>query len=361
MTTQPDSDFWLNPPELEDEAADVTFKRDWKAVDLTDVLEGTWEPPQPTVGRRSDGVGLFYPGKVHTVASESEAGKTWFALSAVIDEIMAGNHVLYVDFEDDAGGVVGRLLALQLGAELVRERLHYVRPESALGSGIHSDDLRDLLVTYRPTLAIVDGITEAMTLHGLDPLSNKDIATFGRLIPRRLADDGPAVVCLDHVVKDREGRGRYALGGVHKLNAVDGAAFLLDNRKPFGIGLKGITTIRIAKDRPGQLRKHGVPNAQGVWFADLTLDSHDEAFAEVEVVPAEKKATEEFRPTAIMGKICEAIEDKGPLSGAKINALVTGKATTIRQAISLLQIDGYVSDGTPHTLLKPWDGGGSNA
>lgn len=48
----------------------------WEPVDLADVLDGTWKPPEPTVGRRSDGVGLFYPGKKHTISSESEAGKT---------------------------------------------------------------------------------------------------------------------------------------------------------------------------------------------------------------------------------------------------------------------------------------------
>src|SRR4029077_9763785 len=41
-------------------------ERSWRAVDLEAVLSGHWEAPKPTVGQRSDGVGLFYPGKVHT-------------------------------------------------------------------------------------------------------------------------------------------------------------------------------------------------------------------------------------------------------------------------------------------------------
>ena len=57
------------------------------------------------MGRRNDGVGLFYPGKVHTVSSESEAGKTWLLLSVVLDELGRSNAVVYVDFEDDEGGM----------------------------------------------------------------------------------------------------------------------------------------------------------------------------------------------------------------------------------------------------------------
>ena len=48
-------------------------ERSWRKVDLEPVLSHTWKPPEPTVGQRSDGVGLFYPAKVHTIASESEA------------------------------------------------------------------------------------------------------------------------------------------------------------------------------------------------------------------------------------------------------------------------------------------------
>jgi hypothetical protein len=83
-------------------------RRSWQRVDLTDVLEGRYTPPAPTVGARSDGVGLFYPGRLHTIASESEGGKTWFALYAARCELDAGNAVVYLDFEDDEGGIAPR-------------------------------------------------------------------------------------------------------------------------------------------------------------------------------------------------------------------------------------------------------------
>lgn len=338
------------------------YKRSWKPVDLTEVLGGAWQPPEPTVGRRADGVGLFYPGKVHTVSSESEGGKTWLMCSAVLDELDRGNPVVYVDFEDDEGGIVGRLLTLGANRQRLATHFHYVRPDDALGGGIHLDDFSALLHDVRPTLGVVDGVTEAMTLHGLSPNDNSDVAKFGRMLPKRLAAAGAASVSLDHVTKSNETRGRYSLGAVHKLNGLDGAAYVLENRTSFGVGLTGRSTVRIAKDRPGQLRKHALPSSGGLhWMGDLVLTSHNEGFAEVSVAAPVETVDSEFRPTYLMGQVCEAIEKAGkPLSGAQIEALVKGKATTIRQARALLQVDGYISEATPFSLLKPWDGGGQD-
>ncbi|MFJ6656045.1 hypothetical protein ACIQNG_06720 [Streptomyces sp. NPDC091377] len=41
----------------------------WARIGLSPVPDGTYQPPRPTVGHRDDGAGLFYPGRVHRVAS----------------------------------------------------------------------------------------------------------------------------------------------------------------------------------------------------------------------------------------------------------------------------------------------------
>ncbi len=345
------------PPPDHLAAAVPVFRRSWKPVDFTDVLEGSWRPAEPTVGARADGVGLFYPGKVHTVSSESEGGKTWLVLAAVLHELRAGKSVVYVDFEDDEGGIVGRLLTLQADRLDLAARFHYLRPQDPLGGGTHSDDLTALLCDVRPTLAVVDGVTEAMTLHGLDTNSNADAAKFGRMLPRRLADTGAASVSLDHVTKSIEGRGRYSLGAVHKLNALDGAAYVLENRDSFGVGITGRSTIRIAKDRPGQLRRHAVTSNTGLhWFADLVMTSHNEAFAEI-AIEAPVDSTEGFRPTVLMGRIMAVIEERGPSSKRMIRSATTGKTATKDAALDQLIFDGYLTETSPHTKLRDWDGG----
>lgn len=338
------------------EAITRLHRHSWQPVDLTAIVNGTWTPPQPTIGTRTDGIGLFYPGKTHTVSSETEGGKTWLAMAAVIDELRRGRDVVYFDFEDDEGTIGTRLLALQIPPADILSRFHYIRPIEPLGSGIRNDDLAHEFATHRPSLAVIDGVTEAMGLHGLNPLDNADVAKFGRILPRRLASSGSAVVCMDHVTKDRENRGRYALGGVHKLNGLDGAAYVLENRTAFGIGLTGKSSIKIAKDRIGNLRKHAFPSAGGMhWFGDLVLESHDEDFAEITIAPPHER-DQNFRPTRSMEKLWKLVDAKAGtdgLSGRTIQDLAGGNAQSNRTALAHLVVDGYLTK-SPHRVLKPY-------
>lgn len=348
-------------PNVEQINGEPERRRTWRPVDLTAVLDGTHQPPEPTVGARDDGVGLFYSGRVHSVSSESEGGKTWLALLAARHELEAGNSVVYLDFEDDEGGVVGRLLALGTDREQIRDRFAYIRPEDSIESLVNRVDLLDVIQTLRPTLTVFDGITEAMSLHGLELKDNTDIAKFGKMLPRWVADQGPAVVALDHVVKDREGRGRYSIGGVHKLNGINGAAYLLDNRRPFGVGITGTSGVYIAKDRPAQLRKHALPSNGLHWFADLTLTSRDETFIEAELSVPARKDDGGFRPTVLMAKISKtlAVNPKG-LSKSAIEAAVGGKHEAVRLALEMLVNEGCVleqknGNAKVHTLARPFE------
>ena len=248
--------------------------------------------------------------------------------------------MLYIDFEDDEGGVVGRLLALGADPAWILARFCYLRPTIALDAPIHAADLSEVISNHRPTLAVIDGITEAMNIHGFNLNDNEDIATFGRSLPRPLANCGLATVCLDHVAKNPDGRGRYAIGGVHKLNGIDGAAFILENREPFGIDLTGRSAILIAKDRPGQCRKHGHRRKDGLdYFGDLIVASHDKSYSEFEIQPPQERASE-FKPTHLMVKICAALNTHGPMSQRKIFATVGGKYRYTIDALALLQRDG---------------------
>ncbi|MGY0067185.1 AAA family ATPase [Streptomyces sp. QTS137] len=334
----------------------------WRPRDLEDVLDGTYKPPVPTVGSRDDGVGLFYAGRMHSIVGESEGGKTWFALMAVASELAAGNAVVFIDFEDDAPGVVGRLLALGTDRQHIRDRFAYIRPEDPLTMGFNRQEIGQAMHDLRPTFVPVDGVTEGMAMHGMELKDNTDVAKFGRMLLRPIAEFGAAVATLDHVVKDKEGRGRYAIGGVHKLNGINGAMYILENRSPFGVGLTGRTTVRIAKDRPGQLRRHALPHSSGLhWFADFVLKSHDETFAEAALYkPVEDDGP--FRPTSVMKKISDAIADpKEPMTVRAIEARVGGNKGVLAAAIARLVDEGFVevapgpNRSKVHTLVKPFE------
>ncbi|GAA2875692.1 hypothetical protein GCM10010517_36650 [Streptosporangium fragile] len=320
-------------------------RRTWRPADLSAVLDGTYRPPQPTVGARDDGVGMFYPGRAHAVVAESEAGKTWAMLATHAHEMLAGRGTIYLDFEDDEGGVVGRLLAMGVATDVISKYFAYIRPEEPLNVPGSREDLVDALGDIKPTLVTLDGVTEGMTLHGLDPLSNKDVAQFGQMLVKPITTLGAAVVSLDHVTKDKESRGRYAIGAVHKLNGLNGAMYSLENREPFGVGVTGRSGLYISKDRPGQLRRHSLPSAgDRKWFGDLVVTSHHEQFVEVTIEPpAGHSKDSAFRPTHVMAKIANALKDKpAGLSKSAIEGAVGGKHEVARLALETLVNEGYV-------------------
>ena len=363
----PRDDMWEGSdasPVLEHGAADNEqpgVHRSWRPVDLTAVLDGSYVAPQPAVGHRDDGVGVLYLGRVHSSASEPEGGKTWLLQQCVLRELDAGKSAIVMDFEDDEGGFVGRLLTLGAKPAHIRDRFAYLRPDTPIGGLGNREDLDQALGDLRPTLVGIDGVTEAMSVHGLELKDNSDVAKFDRLLARRIADSGPAVLKLDHVTKDRETRGRFAIGGQHKLAGLNGAAFILENRMPFEIGITGCSGVFIAKDRPGQLRRHALPSGSGLhWFADLTVDSNSFGFTEV-TLTAPVARTESFRPTVLMGRVSDVlVKAPEPLSLRGILDRVKGRDADKRTAVAALIDDGYIAlDNGPrgahlHRLIKPF-------
>ena len=146
------------------------------------------------------------------------------------------------------------------------------------------------------------------------------------------------------MVKDREGRNGHALGGVHKLNAVDGAMYVLEPRDPFGIGLPGRSRL-LAEDRPGQLRRRARPAHDGLsWYADLVIDSHGDEFADVSVPPPPEQPDEPWVPTEIMARISQVLAaTPGGLSKNGVEGAIGGKAATVRYALEKLIDGGYVA------------------
>lgn len=335
----------------------------WRPVDLTEALTDGYRPPTPTVGRRSDGRPVLYAGRTHTLSGESEGGKSWLAQLFAVQELNAGNGVVYVDFEDDGAAVAHRLLLLGTTKPAIRDRFAYLNPTEPITTPGAARDLLDAVRDVAAGYVVLDGVTEALSLHGLSTLDNDDLATFGRLVTRPLTALGAAVLSLDHVTKDRETRGRYAIGGVHKLNGLSGAALILENVDRFGDGLAGRSRLSIAKDRPGQLRPHALRGKGDLWwFGDFTLDTSRPIPDPAELRPPVERA-ENFRPTVLMSRVADALAGAPmPLSGADIEHRVTGKAADVRRALAALVDDSYVAvtDGPRgarlHTLTRPYEG-----
>jgi hypothetical protein len=230
----------------------------WHPIALDAYLDGTAIVTLPSLLERSDGAKLLYAGKVHSIYGESESGKSWIVQHAAAQQINGGNGVIYIDFESEPHDITHRLLLLGADKEKVRTHLTYIRPEAAPHP---ADPAWSSLLAATATLVVIDGVTEALTMWGGASKENDDITTFMRHFPRAIARaTKAAVVLVDHVAKDRETRGRFAIGGQAKLASIDGAAYLAEPLDAIAPGRMGRLTLRVTKDRPGSVRK-----VSGMW------------------------------------------------------------------------------------------------
>jgi hypothetical protein len=229
----------------------------WTPVDLGPYLTGTVKRAEPTVGAaREDGLRFLYPGKEHACIGEMECGKSWFALANAAAELLAGKRVEYVHFEeDDPTDTVGRLLALGVPPAVIRERFRFWSPLHPISAQVIA-----AIAVEPPSLVVLDGKNEAMTLHGQDIMKPDGAAQYRARLVRPFTAMGAAVLSLDHVVKDKDQNGRgNSIGSVHKDNGLSGSLILLENNEPFGHDRRGASHVFVTKDRPGALRKQGQP------------------------------------------------------------------------------------------------------
>lgn len=314
-----------------------TERTSWAPVDLSDALAGVDVDP-PALWQRSDGERFVYAGRTHWFQGESESCKSMAAQAVAAEVIQAGGDVLYVDFEDDDRGVVARLRAMGLSVDQIASHVTYVRPDEALtdrrtGKVTAAQlDLQAVLDSRSFTLAVLDGVTEAMTLEGLELNSNADIAAWIRALPKRIAATGAAVVVIDHVVKSTEAQGRYAIGGQHKLAGVTGAAYRFTTERPLARALgaepvEGTVAVTVVKDRPGHVRGRTADGRVGT----LELTSWPDGGLTVRLAaPGETTVRVDM---VLVARILEFLTLYDGATSGRIEKEVTGKAEAIRSAL----------------------------
>lgn len=211
---------------------------------------------EPAYFHRADGQGLLYPGKDSYLYAETESGKSWLTVLGVSQCIEAGVPVLMVDFEEGDELEVGqRLLALGMTEAKINDpaRFRYLMVDGrcALEVLAEAEDMAAQVVIY-------EGMSVAYDVFGLQVKENDSATAFRRALVKPHLIAGRAVLTTDHVVKDRDNRGRYALGGVMKLNAASGGAYLLVNVEGLAPGQRGASNLFVTKDRPGGVKRASV-------------------------------------------------------------------------------------------------------
>jgi archaellum biogenesis ATPase FlaH len=330
----------------------------WLAHDLTGYLTGVYVPLQPTMLQRADGHSLIYPGKIHSIYGESESGKSFVMQALCATEIMLGNKVLYVDFEDSPAEIVHRLRLFGASVEQITDGFTYVQPGESLSTIKAQRAFRSLLAsTY--SLCIIDGYTTAMNI--ISPSSGTpeaQVTAFMSALPRRIVrHTKAAVITVDHVVKSKDSRGRFAVGSQEKLNQITGAGYSIEVVNMIAPGARGELVMRVTKDRIGQVRANGgkyraSDRTQEV--ARIHVDSTDPTWINVDIANPTGQGASDWKPTYYMQRVSEYLETcPAPVSSADIKSNVTGKNETIVMALQMLVTDGFVerSEGARGTNL----------
>jgi hypothetical protein len=348
--SEPDPDDVGQPDGDEEDEEEVDT---WEPIDLGPYLRGEIKRAEPSLGvRRSDGVRLIYPGKEHAVIGEMEAGKGWFALVCAVEEMRAGRRVLYIHFEEaDPLDTVERLRTLGCTNELVLTYFAFVGPSKAI-----KPKQRRRLARMGAALVVLDGVNEGMSLHKADIRDENGAAEFRRIMVKPFTARGAAVISLDHVVKDRETRDRYALGSIHKGNALDGALIVLETQDAFGRNQRGRSSVFVGKDRPGFLRQHGRPTKLPgkTYMGEFVVDDRREAGASMSVTfyaPANLNAediqleplpSDETDDERVLAAIHVLISKSMSTTCNLIRAEAGMKTARVREALDRLTVDGRI-------------------
>jgi hypothetical protein len=342
----------------------------WEPVNLEPYLAGEVVVPDPIVLRRTDGKGIFYPGRVNSMYGRSESAKSWVALYASLQEMMVGERVIYVDLEDDPAMTIKRLRAIGAGDDDIRYQFTYIRPE-----GPHAVMQRDTWGNPRPTepgyknaaefqvaldqvnpgLIIVDGMSVLYGFHGLNTNDVSDTDVITNWLKALTRHGRTTVIVIDHTNKGAE-KGATPTGSQHKISMVQGSAIQVvpvDQPKP---GAIGHVQLVIGKDRPGEVRKIANDDKHPV-VADVFLDSRIDDVTRVEVrVPDPNEqpyggtdATEkELSEAAIRADLFYPAFKDNPTARLSLTEwhrlapAVTGSRSTVQRAVDYLVSQGKV-------------------
>ncbi len=315
----------------------------WGTVDLEPVKTGEPRPGTEFLPR-TDGKFLVYAGLPHTFYGESESLKSWAALLACRSFITAGFTTLYVDFEGDEWTLVERARIVGIPDGAIGRALRYIRPVEPLKGNPRA--LSDLLIEeteLRPSLVVLDGVSEAYALHNWDINKATDAAEFQKLFGNFA--DGTATIAIDHTGKDAS---RGVVGSQHKRAGLNGAEYLFTPTRREGRGGHSTASIKVTKDRFGYVREFAPKGTVGVLHVASAVDGdrvYIEAPSYVESLGVDMTLAQD---------LLDVILARPGMSTTAIDKAVTGNATAIRSELMMLKADGKVRSEKGPRRSKLW-------
>lgn len=318
---------YLHEARERQEEAKADGLESWQPRNLSEIEDRP--PVQPELG----GLGIVYPGKRHVFSGPQESAKTLAAYVVGLHVVRDGGRVVLIDFEMGPWDAKARLRELGTTDDELAAFL-YVEPETPV-----SPEAVARLLALEPQLVIVDAAAGAFELEQLDDNSRKDVERWAQAWIRPFWKAGVATIVLDHVTKNAEQRGNYAIGSERKVGQAD-VHLGFSVVRPISRGDHGLYKVTTHKDRGGCLKRGHLCDFK------LTSDPDTHAIAWEIVSPQVVDGEHPFRPTHLMesaSRFIEACPIDDPPSENRILDAISGKSTDHKRlALERLVIEGFV-------------------
>ena len=318
----------------------------WKPVALSDYYDGLFQEVKANILTRTDAKSLIYAGKVHSFYGESESGKSWVAQIATAELLKSDKKVIYIDFESDPQDIVKRLKGLGVSRANLLQYLTYIRPETA--RQVDDPYWDAILAPDSASLVVIDGVTESLTMWGGETVDNDSITKWMRQFPRKVAQEsGAAVVLIDHITKNSETRGRFAIGGQAKLATIDGAAYIVEPIEVLSPGRVGTLTLRVTKDRIGDVRASAGMYRKSDRTQEAAVFTIDSTRAQMQYIigaPTSEEQLLERTEFKKMSEMAEFIHNNPGCSRRELNEGVKGDKGLIGERLETLEKNGFIEN-----------------
>lgn len=218
-------------------------------VDVASVLAGGLTDPRPTLVRRSDGVGIAYPGRDTVVFGPPGSGKTLLCAYAATEILLNGGSVAWVDVDHNGASAILRRLQ-QFGVPdhtlADPQQFRLAMPDDGASLVAFVKDI----AAWAPILAIIDSIGEVVPMFGRSSNNPDDWTFVHQSVVKPLTTADVAALLVDHEPKGADGA---TTGTIAKLRTVDGTMLRLSVIEPFVPGKGGAARLSVRKDRHGGL------------------------------------------------------------------------------------------------------------
>lgn len=297
----------------------------WIARTLATVSDEPPTPPELVEG-------LLYAGKRHVFSGPQESAKTIAAYVCGLTVVRNGAPIVLLDFE--MGEYDAKRRFRELGAtDEQLERVSYLDPQSPA-----DPDAIAGLIELRPALVILDAAAGAFQVDGLDDNSRRDVEVWAQTWINPFWRAQIATLVLDHVTKNAETRGNYAIGSERKVGGVDvhiGFSVVEAIKR----GETGRYKVVTHKDRGGFLKRGKL--AEFALRSDP--ESHSLSWEWEWFVESEEGAG--WFPYHVAEKVSRYLEmQTEAVSMSDVVSVVQGKKETLIDAVNGLVREGFVTE-----------------